>query len=84
LAKNVHLNCPGKKRISGVDLTIITVTTGANARGGGDRPFKTYESNFIHHDFVQFGRQHSQYKANLASSVISRATNFLTEKLKKF
>jgi len=51
-------------------------------QGGGDRPFKTYESNFIHHDFVQFGRQHSQYKANLASSVISRATNFLTEKLK--
>jgi len=22
----------------------------------GDRPPKTYESNFIHHDFVQFGK----------------------------
>jgi len=21
-------------------------------------PSKTYESNFIHHDFVQFGKQH--------------------------
>jgi len=24
---------------------------------------KTYESNFIRHDFVQFGKQHSRFKA---------------------
>jgi len=28
---------------------------------------KTYESNFIHHDFLQFGKQHSRYKAILSS-----------------
>jgi len=28
---------------------------------------KTYESNFIHHNFVQFGKQHSRYKAILCS-----------------
>jgi len=33
---------------------------------GGDPP-KTYESNFIHHVFVQFGKQHSRYKAILPS-----------------
>jgi len=32
---------------------------------GSDRPPKTYESNFIHHDFEQFGKQHSRYKAIL-------------------
>jgi len=37
---------------------------------GGDRPLKTYESNFIHHDFVQFGRQHSRFKAILPSIVL--------------
>jgi len=32
----------------------------------GDRPPpKTYESNFIHHDFLQFGKQHSRYNALL-------------------
>jgi len=32
----------------------------------------TYESNFIHHDFVQFGKQHSWYKAILLSSILSQ------------
>jgi len=33
----------------------------------GDRPPpKTYESNLIHHDFVQFEKQHSRYKAIFA------------------
>jgi len=36
---------------------------------GGDRPLKTYESIFFHHDFVQFGKQHSRYKAMLLSIV---------------
>jgi len=33
---------------------------------------RTYESNFIHHDFVQFGKQHSRYKAILSSIVLSQ------------
>jgi len=31
---------------------------------------KTYESNFIHHDIVQFGKQHSRYKTILLSTVL--------------
>ena len=41
----------------------------ADPEGGdwGDRP-KTYEKyNFIHHDFVQLGKQHSRYKAIVSS-----------------
>jgi len=33
-------------------------------------PLKTYESNFIHHNFVQFGKQHSWYVAILSSIVL--------------
>jgi len=29
-------------------------------------PPKTYESNLIHHDFVQFEKQHSRYKVIFA------------------
>jgi len=32
----------------------------------------TYESNFIHHDFVQFGKQHSRYKAILPYIILSK------------
>jgi len=39
--------------------------------GKGRRP-KAYESNFIHHDFVQFGKQHSRWKAILWSIVLSQ------------
>ena len=39
---------------------------------GAIAPTKTYESNFIHHDFVQFGKQHSQFKAILPSIVLSQ------------
>jgi len=31
---------------------------------------KTHENNFIHHDFVQFGKQHSRLKAILLSTVL--------------
>jgi len=39
---------------------------------GGDRPPKTYKSNFFYHDFLQFGKQHSRYKAILSSIVLSQ------------
>ena len=38
----------------------------------GDRPPKTYESKSFHHDFVQFGKQHSRYQAILPSIVLSQ------------
>jgi len=38
----------------------------------GDCPLKTYESNFIHREFLQFGKQHSQYKAILPTIVLSQ------------
>jgi len=37
---------------------------------GGDLPPKTYDSNLIHHDFEQFGKQHSRYEAILSSIVL--------------
>jgi len=39
---------------------------------GAISPPKTCESNFIHHDFVQFGKQHSQLKEILSSIVLSQ------------
>jgi len=39
---------------------------------GAIAPPKTYESNFIHHDFVQFGKQHSRYKVILSSIILSQ------------
>ena len=39
---------------------------------GAIGPPKTYESNFFHHDFEQFRKQHSQYKAVLPSIVLSQ------------
>ena len=36
----------------------------------GDRAPKTYESNFIHHDLVPCGKQHSRYKVILSSIVL--------------
>ena len=41
-------------------------------QGARSPPPKTYESNFSHHDFVQFGKQHSRYKASLPSIVLSQ------------
>jgi len=38
-----------------------------------DRPPKTIESDYIHHDFVQLGKQYSRYKAILSSIVLSRS-----------
>jgi len=39
---------------------------------GGHRSPKTYESNFIHPEFAQFGKQHSRYNAILSSIVLSQ------------
>ena len=39
---------------------------------GAIAPRKTYERNFIHHDFVQIEKLHSRYKAILPSIVLSQ------------
>jgi len=39
---------------------------------GAITPPKTYERNFIHQDFVQFGKKRSRYKAILPSIVLSQ------------
>jgi len=55
--------------------TAVRLKTGADpgrrAIGAIASP-KTYESNFIHHDFAQFKKQHSRYKAILPSVVLSQ------------
>jgi len=38
---------------------------------GGDHPPKTYKSKYIHHDFVEFAKQQSRFKAILPSIVLS-------------
>jgi len=38
----------------------------------GRSPPKTCESNFVHHNFLQSGKQHSRYKAILLSIVLSQ------------
>jgi len=41
-----------------ITANLAKVECRGGSRGGdwGDRPPKTYESNFFHHDFVQFGK----------------------------
>jgi len=38
----------------------------------GDRPPKAYKSILIHHDFVQFRKEHSRYMAIFPSIVLSQ------------
>jgi len=39
---------------------------------GAIAPPKTCESNFIYHDFVRLGKQHSQFKVILPSIILSQ------------
>jgi len=39
---------------------------------GAIAPSKTYESKFVHHNFAQLEKQHSQYKVILSSIVLSQ------------
>ena len=66
---NSLYNCPPNPLVTIISL--LQFKAGADP-GGGDRLPKTYESNFIHHDFVQFRKKHSRYKAILPSIVLSQ------------
>jgi len=43
---------------------------GSRGRLVRSSPHKTYQSNFFHHDFEQFRKQHSRFKAILSSTVL--------------
>jgi len=52
--------------------TLVWLSFRGGSRWGRSPPLKTYESNFFRHDFEQFGKQHSQYKAIFPSTVLSQ------------
>jgi len=53
-------------------VTCAAAIEGRGGSRGAIAPFKTYESNFFHYDFVQFGKQYSRYEASLPSTVLSQ------------
>ena len=58
-----------------LDHVVPNVQSGVHPGGaiGAISPPKTYESiSLLTHDFVQFGKQHSRYKAILPSIVLSQ------------
>jgi len=52
----------------------MTTSSGADPRGSSwvYHPPKTYKSDFIHHDFVKFWKQHSRYKTILSFIVLTQ------------
>jgi len=64
----------GKSQPTLVESLVILCVPFSGRSRGGDWAIalsKTYESKFIHHDFAQFRKQHSRYKAILPSIVLS-------------
>jgi len=57
-----------------LNIRYVVVTTRADPGGvfGAIAPHKTYKSNFIHHNFAKFTKQHLRYKAILTSIVMSQ------------
>jgi len=52
-----HLYLRVKFRVEGGDYEIKPRGGSRGGRLGRSPPPKTYESNFFHHDFVQFGKK---------------------------
>jgi len=63
-----------KRYVWSLDALQHRLSAGADPGGGDcdDRPPKTYECNFFHHDFVQFGKQHSRHEYIVPSIVLSK------------
>ena len=68
----IHANCLTGSKGSNQGWYMLIKQGGSRGGDWGDRPPKTYESNFFHHNFVQFGKQHSRYKVILSSIVLSQ------------
>jgi len=66
---------------TGVVNFVGEVGNGGGPEGaiGAISRFKTYESKFIYHDFVQFVKQHSRYKAILPSKWFAKAVSSLLQ-----
>jgi len=64
--------CWSEKISQSIRFCLTTVVRGGSKVVGGRLRTKTCESNFIHQDYVQFGKQHSWYKAILPLSVLSQ------------
>ena len=67
-----------ENRFSISKVCLLETAVGISDRGGSRHgrmgrspPPKTYESNFFHHNFAQFRKQHSRYKAIFSSLVLS-------------
>ena len=59
------------KAVLKTNLKLFHQTKGGSRRGNwGDHPPKDYESNFMHHDFVQLGKQHSRYNKDILPSIV--------------
>jgi len=55
--------------------SLVCIRESPQSRGGSRGAIaahKIYESNFIHHDFLQLGKQHSRHKAILSFVVLSQ------------
>jgi len=60
-------------RLHTAPTNLVPLSYGIQAKGRSPiaQP-KTCESNFVHHNFVQFGKQNSQIKAILSSIILSQ------------
>jgi len=55
---------PGRlKTRSGWENPTVGARSGSSGGDWDDRPPKSFDSNFLHDNFVEFGKQHSRYKA---------------------
>jgi len=56
------------------EVSLVVVRGGSKGGEGAwdDLPPETYEGNFIHHAFVQFGKQHLRCKVIVPSIVLSQ------------
>jgi len=66
------MTIPHENIFNYLGLTPLHLRPGAHSGGsiGAVVPHTTYESSFIRHNFIQFGKQHSRYKAILPYIVL--------------
>ena len=65
--------CANERKRSSRRTSFDRSHAGADPRGSIASPWNLRKyGNFIHHDFVQFGKQYSRHKVILASIVLSQ------------
>ena len=72
----IACKCCTRKVLTSSSVTITSRCAGVSGNHGRIQgaisPSKSYESNFIRREFVQFWKQHSRYKAILTPNVLSQ------------